>query len=112
MTDLAEKIARVIEPTGWAFENAKDARGEMAWSAGVLRRNTAIDKARAILALLEPEGWQLVPKKATREQLAAATGWREQDSVEGLNQFDAFERIYRVMVSASPLPSPNIGGKE
>ena len=94
-TDLAEKIGRIIAPEAYLEDRA----GVDLMPA----RYDAEQKTRAILALLEPEGWQLVPKEPTPEMIEKAYYFALDEDAKG---------VWTAMLSASPLPSPNIGGKE
>lgn len=121
MTDLAEKIARVIAARDYARDRRNAGNplqeGETLWDkapqiigeywSSSLKDTTELTSA--ILALLEPEGWQLVPKNPTSEMIRVGTDARWASAIRSAN--NVFE-IYRAMLSVSPLPSPNIGGKE
>lgn len=135
MTDLAEKIARVIDPVAWLNEVMRP----FDWEA---RQKVSTDKASAILALLEPEGWQPIdtaPKDGTKIDLlypyprgrTINCFWDDSPVIGGawiwltpiwkdgnlLPESEWSNNCYPNMDPThwrpvSPLPSPNIGGKE
>ena len=100
MTDLREKIARVIygEHGGYPFEDPCAPSG------------LAFTKADQIIALLPqpavPEGWVMVPREPTDKMLA--DGWSSANRFGpndlGIVTDTTCAEVYRAMLAASPSP--------
>jgi hypothetical protein len=101
MTDLREKIARIISPHSFADPDRTD------------DRLSCLNKADAILAAIPsgsgwrvPDGWALVPIEPTEAMLNAVVPWEHEGRLPaGCRPFPSRAQEWAVMLAAAPTPT-------
>ncbi|MDP1873704.1 hypothetical protein [Phenylobacterium sp.] len=102
MTDLREKVARVIDPEAYDEVTAEDNDDGAAIFADAWE--DALTKADATLNLIGGDGWKLVPVEPTEEMLVALDNLSVEAAGDCPTEHDVYRVIWGAMIAASPPP--------